>query len=118
MADPTIGISIAKNHLSTVKMMYEIEQEALAQKVSKELAESEFPNKIEEAGKKTKMIGMIPCKVANLKIVSTEDLNYDDQCTFNYLKESLTKNLAKERQDEMKEEAQKLKDIDEDKNNG
>jgi len=95
MADPTIGISIAKNHLSTVKMMYEIEQEALAQKVSKELAESEFPNKIEEAGKKTKMIGMIPCKVANLKIVSTEDLNYDDQCTFNYLKEFINKKFSK-----------------------
>ena len=108
MADPTLGINIGSNMIKTQKMMFEIEQEAIAHKVSEELNHEGFPNEIEECGTKRVMIGMFPCKVANLKIKSTEELNYDDQCTFNLLKDGITKQKIIERREEMKAEKEAL----------
>lgn len=108
MADPTIGLSIGSSMIKTQKMMFEIEQEAIAHQVSAELADEGFPNKIVELGTKRVRIGVFPCKVTSLKVRSTEDLNPDEQNIFDLMKDGITKQKVIERREEMQKEKEAL----------
>lgn len=106
-----VGIAMfEKTKKKVCIMIYEATQDAIAKKVSKELADEEYPNKIVIDGTKDEILddGTI-ITVKNIKIQSTENLNTDELKVFNLMKDGISLDLAKQNQKEMMNEIQNEK---------
>jgi len=109
MVDPTLGYELGKNHIDMVKIQMETEQNNLAEMVKFELEEAGFPCKIIEDGTQRMRAGIFPVKIPKLKIVPTKKLNDNEDKEFQKLKLKFTKEYAKIRQEQMKDEMNRLK---------